>query len=58
MVDDRIRQLVEASSQIVLSTHIEPTQDILQERKRVSIDIQGLAEYLNGGAEVLQKRYV
>lgn len=57
MTDDRTRQLVKESSQVVLATHIEPTKDILEERRRASIDVQSLAEYLNGGAEKLQNRY-
>ena len=47
--DDRIQDLVKKSSDIVLATHIEPRDDMLEERRRASFDASSLAAYLNGG---------
>ncbi len=57
MVDDRTKALVQQSSDVVLATHVEPTQDMITERNRASFDTKGLAEYLNGGKEKLQRLY-
>ncbi len=53
--DDRIHDLVKKSSDIVLATHIEPRDDMLEERRRASFDASSLAAYLNGGKEKLQR---
>ena len=55
--DDRIQDLVKKSSEIVLATHIEPRDDMLEERRRASFDSSRLAAYLNGGKEKLQRLY-
>lgn len=55
--DDRLRQLVDASSRAVLGdTHVEPTEDMAAERKRASIDSEALAVFMNGGAAKLQRK--
>ena len=54
-VDDRTKALVQQSSDVVLSTHVEPREDMLMERKRSSFDTKQLAEYFNGGKEKLQR---
>ena len=54
-VDERTRQLVAASSRVVLATHVEPTEDMRAERTRSALDSRQLAEYLNGGKEKLQR---
>jgi len=56
MVDQRTKQLVSASSSVILSTHIEPADDIKRERKNTSFDVAELARHLNGGEEVLKTR--
>ena len=58
MVDDRTKQLVEASSRVILSTHLEPSDDIKKERQRASFDARGLAQHLNGGPEAMQRKWV
>lgn len=54
-VDQRISSLVKKSSDIVLATHIEPRDDMIEERRRASFDASSLAAYLNGGKEKLQR---
>lgn len=56
-VDNRTKSLVERSSNVVLATHVEPKDDMIIERNRASFDTKGLAEYLNGGKEKLQRLY-
>lgn len=56
MVDQRTKQLVSTSSSVILSTHIEPADDIKEERRKTSFDVNELAKYLNGGEEVLKTR--
>ena len=53
--DERTKALVKKSSEIVLATHIEPRDDMLEERRRASFDASSLAAYLNGGKEKLQR---
>lgn len=53
--DDRSKALVKQSSDVVLSTHIEPRDDMLEERRRASFNATSLAAYLNGGKEKLQR---
>lgn len=55
MVDDRTKALVQQSSDVVLSTHVEPREDMLMERKRCSFDTKQLAEYFNGGEEKFKR---
>jgi acyl-CoA oxidase len=47
---------VSASSDVILSTHIEPADDIKEERKKTSFNVNELARYLNGGEEALRTR--
>lgn len=54
-VDERTRELAAASSRVVLSTHVEPSEDMKAERARSALDSRQLAEYLNGGKEKLQR---
>jgi hypothetical protein len=57
--DDRLRNLVDASSRVVLgNTHVEPTTDMAVERRRASIDSEALAVFMNGGAAKLQRKCV
>ena len=57
--DERLRQLVDASSRVVLGdTHVEPTEDMVAERRRASIDSEALAVFMNGGAAKLQRKCV
>jgi acyl-CoA oxidase len=55
-MDDRTRQLQASSTQLVLASHVEPTDDIETERRRATFDVQRMAEAINGGREVLEKR--
>lgn len=57
MADERTKRLVDTSSRVILATHLEPSDDIKQERSKTSFDVQGLARYLNGGQAVLDTRY-
>lgn len=54
-VDERTKALVQKSSDVVLATHVEPRDDMLEERRRASFDASSLAAYLNGGNEKLQR---
>ena len=54
-VDERTKALVQKSSDVVLATHVEPRDDMLEERRRASFDASSLAAYLNGGKEKLQR---
>lgn len=53
--DERTKALVKKSSDVVLATHIEPRDDMLEERSRASFDVHSLAAYLNGGKEKLHR---
>ena len=53
--DERVKALVQKSSDVVLATHVEPRDDMLEERRRASFDASSLAAYLNGGKEKLQR---
>jgi hypothetical protein len=53
--DERTKALVQKSSDVVLATHVEPRDDMLEERRRASFDASSLAAYLNGGKEKLQR---
>ena len=53
--DERLKTLVQKSSDVVLATHVEPRDDMLEERRRASFDASSLAAYLNGGKEKLQR---
>ncbi len=54
-VDERTRELVAASSRVVLATHVEPREDMKAERALSALDSRQLAEHLNGGKEKLQR---
>ena len=54
--DERTKRLVASSTEQILQTHLEPTDDIKAERQRASFDALGLAKHLNGGDEALQRR--
>ena len=41
---------------LVLQSHVEPKDDMLQERSRATFSSDELAEYLNGGKQVIEKR--
>mmetsp|Transcript_25494 Transcript_25494/g.55452 ORF Transcript_25494/g.55452 Transcript_25494/m.55452 type:complete len:695 (+) Transcript_25494:125-2209(+) len=56
MADARTKQLQEASSRLVLASHVEPTDDIKAERQRATFDVKELSYALNGGKEILEKR--
>ena len=57
-VDDRLRKLADASSEPILSVHVEPTEDMDAERARASFDTEELAIELNGSRALLEKKYV
>ncbi|KAK9833196.1 hypothetical protein WJX74_009804 [Apatococcus lobatus] len=56
MATDRVKMLVKASSRLVLAEHVEPQDDMRAERARASFASRNVAEALNGGKEVLEKR--
>ena len=56
MADERTKQLVQKSSTQIQASNIEPSNDIKKERERSSIDVQGLACYLNGGQKQLDRK--
>ena len=56
-VDQRIKNLADASSKVVLRSHASPVEDIRAERGRSSFSSRELAEYLHGGPENLKRRY-
>ena len=56
MVDERTAELVAHSSKVILANHIEPADDITQERKKATIDVQSLSNYLYGGQTVLDRQ--
>ncbi|KAK9847424.1 hypothetical protein WJX84_002360 [Apatococcus fuscideae] len=56
MVDERTRNLVKASSRLVLAEHVDPQDDMRAERARASFASENLAEYLNGGKAILERR--
>lgn len=56
MADERTRSLVDTSSKVILANHIEPADDIVQERQRASIDVPSLSAYLYGGQNALDRQ--
>ena len=54
-VDERTKDLAHLSTAVVLSTHVEPKDDMIIERNRSSFEPEGLAAYLNGGKEKLAR---
>ena len=55
-VDERTRNLADASSKVVLRSHASPVEDIRAERESASFRSQELAEYLNEGPDKLKRR--
>lgn len=58
MADARTQQLVEPATQIVMATHVNPMDDMVQERGRSTIDVQQLLYAMNGGKEKVEQRWV
>ena len=54
----RAASLAGASAQSVLAAHIEPTQDIVQERSKATFDVTELSHALAGGKAHLERRCV
>lgn len=54
--DERGRRLAAQSSESVLRTYVDPRDDMRQERSRASFSSSELAEFVNGGRAVLDKR--
>ena len=54
--DERAKQLAQASSKVVLRSHVNPVDDMAAERARASFDSQQLAEYFNEGPDKLKRR--
>lgn len=57
-MDARLRQLVETSSDVVLRTHVEPADTMVQERARASVNSDSLAAFMNGGTDNLNRKCV
>lgn len=55
--DARTLQLQAASTALIASSHVEPSADLAAERLRASFNVAQLAEVINGGPEVLEKRW-
>lgn len=53
----RARSLAAQSAKVVMGAFVDPRDDMVRERKRASFSSDELAAYLNGGSDVLQKRY-
>ena len=48
--DQRVAALVEASSRVVLSTHVDPREDMAMERQRGgSLPVEAVSLLLHGG---------
>lgn len=58
MTTQRIKDIVEASSKVILANHIEPVDDICKEREQSSVEVNSLSRYLYGGQELLDRQYV
>ncbi|GLI67460.1 hypothetical protein VaNZ11_011657 [Volvox africanus] len=56
IVDERTKELQRPSTQIILRTHTEPSQDLDEERRRATFNVSELAYVLNGGKELLEKK--
>lgn len=56
--DLKLKELVDDASTEVLKFHVEPKDDMIEERARASFDTQALVEHLNGGAKKLQRKCV
>ena len=54
--DARARSLAAQSSAAVLAVFVDPKEHMINERARASFSSEELAQYLNGGSEVLSKR--
>ena len=54
---DRAASLAMISSQAVLRSHIEPTQDITEERAKATFDVAELSHVLAGGKDQLELRW-
>ncbi len=57
-VDARTKELQRDSTSIILSTHVEPKDDIAAERQRATFNVQELSYLLNGGKDKLEKKWV
>ncbi|KXZ49049.1 hypothetical protein GPECTOR_23g135 [Gonium pectorale] len=57
IVDQRTKALQKPATEIILRTHTEPSEDLAQERKRATFDVQELSYALNGGKEMLDKKH-
>jgi hypothetical protein len=53
---ERLRQLADASSDVILRTHVEPADTMIEERSRASIDSKLLAAFMNGGIDNLNRK--
>ena len=54
--DSRTAILQEESTRAVLRAHVEPTDDIVAERRRATFDADGLKYYLCGGKKNYEKK--
>ena len=55
--DSSMKQLQEHVSKMVSRGVRSPVEDAANERARASFNVGKLAEHVNGGADVIQKRY-
>eukprot|EP00955_Chlamydomonas_euryale_P087183 364275-Chlamydomonas_euryale.AAC.5 len=56
--DARTRALQAPSNALIAASHVDPKDDMAKERARATFDVAQLAEAINGGREVLEKRCV
>jgi hypothetical protein len=56
VVDARTRALQETSTQLITKHHIEPSTDIKAERNRATFNVTDLLNFLNDGADNVQRR--
>ena len=57
-VDERTRRLQASSSDAVLAVHVEPSEDMVVERRKATFDAQQLEAELCGGVEAVKRRSV
>ncbi|GFR44234.1 hypothetical protein Agub_g5369 [Astrephomene gubernaculifera] len=55
-IDERTRNLQRPATEIIMSTHTEPSEDLAQERRKATFDVQELSYVLNEGKDLLEKK--
>lgn len=53
-----VRDLQASTSSVILKSRVNTTDDARDERARTTFDVSSMSQFLNGGLENIQKRYV